>query len=302
MRDIEQGLDQINRLQSAHAQSEFLPGREEGSIIVNINNHSDQTLRVAVSHDNMGQASTGYARYSASLKVENILSCNDARNFGYQRSEPDYWGGSKQEGHSNNISVNISIPYGYWTFYFSGYTYNYQSIINGNFTDIETTGNSSELHGGASYVLHRDNVFLSTLNFRLSYKKTNNYFLGNKIEVGSRQYSIASFGLSHSRQMFGGTWTFEANYLQGLRWFHSVKKHEPGAGDAEPRFAKFTGTLSIMTPFKVGGLEFIFGTLLMATQLLEEGFKYSNDSYKTMLSKSIPSPWWIVMKRERSSI
>ncbi|WP_409361864.1 ShlB/FhaC/HecB family hemolysin secretion/activation protein [Bartonella heixiaziensis] len=263
MRDIEQGLDQINRLQSAHAQSELLPGREEGSTIVNINNHSEKAFKVTVSHDNMGQSSTGYARYSAGLKLENILGMNDAWDFSYQRSETDYWGGSKQEGHSNDISASVSVPYGYWTFGLNGTVYNYQSVISGNFTDIETTGDSSELHASTSRVLHRDSVSLTTLNVGLSYKRTNNYLLGNKIEVGSRQYSVANFGISHSRQMLEGTWTFDVSYLQGLPLFHSVKKHAPGAGDAEPQFAKFTGTLSTMTPFKVGGLDFIFNTLLV---------------------------------------
>ncbi|ENN94743.1 ShlB/FhaC/HecB family hemolysin secretion/activation protein [Bartonella vinsonii] len=263
MRDIEQGLDQINRLASAHAQSELLPGREEGSTIVNISNQPGKALRVTISHDNLGQVSTGYARYSAGLKVENILGINDAWDFSYQRSEPDYWGESKQEGHSNNISASVSLPYGYWTFGLNGSVYDYQSIIKGNFTEIETTGNSSELHGSASKVIHRDSVSLTTLNLGFSYKRTNNYLLGNKIEVGSRQYSVANLGISHSRQMLGGTWTFDVSYLQGLGLFHSVKKHDPGAGDAEPRFAKFTGTLSTMIPFKVGGLDFILNTLLM---------------------------------------
>ncbi|WP_406604379.1 ShlB/FhaC/HecB family hemolysin secretion/activation protein [Bartonella gliris] len=262
MRDIEQGLDQINRLSSAHAKSELLPGSEEGSTIVNINNHPDKALRVTVSHDNLGQASTGYARYNAGLKVENILGLNDLWDFDYQRSESGYWGGRRQEGQSNNISASVSIPYGYWTFYLSGSAYNYQSIIKGNFTDIETTGNSSELHGSTSTVVHRDSVSLTTVNLGLSNKRTNNYLLGNKIEVGSRQYSVANFGFSHSRQMLGGTWTFDVNYLQGLSWFHAVKKHEPGAGDAEPQFSKFTGTLSSIKPFKVGGWTFILSSLL----------------------------------------
>ncbi|GAA5097932.1 two-partner secretion system transporter TpsB2 [Bartonella acomydis] len=261
MRDIEQGLDQINRLFSAHAQSELLPGREEGSTIVNINNQPDKAFKVSVSHDNLGQSSTGYARYSAGLKLENILGLNDAWDFGYQRSQTDYWGGSEQEGHSNNISASVSIPYGYWTFGLNGTAYNYQSIIKGNLSDIETTGDSSELHASTSRVLHRDSVSLTTLNLGLSYKRTNNYLLGNKIEVGSRQYSVANFGISHSRQMLGGTWTFDISYLQGLTIFHSVKKHSPGAGDAEPQFAKFTGTLNIMTPFEVSGWNFVLSNL-----------------------------------------
>ncbi len=262
MRDIEQGLDQINRLFSGHAQSELLPGREEGSTIVNINNQPGKAFKVHVSHDNLGQSSTGYARYSAGLKLENILGLNDAWDFSYQRSQSDYWGGSEQEGHSNNISASVSIPYGYWTFDLNGTVYNYQSIIHGNFTDIETTGDSSEFHASTSRVVHRDSVSLTTLNVGLSYKRTNNYLLGNKIEVGSRQYSVANFGISHSRQMLGGTWTFDVSYLQGLPFFHSVKKHTPGAGDAEPQFAKFTGTLSVMTLFKVGEWNFLLSTLL----------------------------------------
>ncbi|WP_455466711.1 ShlB/FhaC/HecB family hemolysin secretion/activation protein [Bartonella sp. B39] len=262
MRDIEQGLDQINRLQSAHAKSELLPGNEDGSTILNISNQPDKALKVTVSHDNLGQSSTGYARYNAGLRVENILGINDAWDFGYQRSEQDYWGDSKQEGHSNNISASVSIPYGYWTFYLSGYAYNYQSIIEGNFTDIETTGNSSELHGSTSYVLHRDSFSLTTLNLGFSYKRTNNYLLGNKIEVGNRQYSVVNFGISHSRQMLGGTWTFDASYLQGIPLFHSVKKHDPGAGDVEPQFAKFTGTISAITPFKLGEWNFVLSNLL----------------------------------------
>ncbi|WP_273760747.1 ShlB/FhaC/HecB family hemolysin secretion/activation protein [Bartonella sp. ML70XJBT.G] len=262
MRDIEQGLDQINRLISGHAKSELLPGREDGSTIVNISNQPGKAFKVSVSHDNLGQSSTGYTRYHAGLKLENILGMNDAWDFGYQRSQTDYWGGSKQEGHSNNISVGVSIPYGYWTFGLNGTVYNYQSIIHGNFTDIETTGDSSELHASTSRVLHRDGLSLTTLNVGLSYKRTNNYLLGNKIEVGSRQYSVANFGISHSRQMLGGTWTFDASYLQGLGLFHSVKKHEPGAGDAEPQFAKFTGTISVMTPFKVGEWNFLLSNLL----------------------------------------
>ncbi|KEC55589.1 ShlB/FhaC/HecB family hemolysin secretion/activation protein [Bartonella koehlerae] len=262
IRDIEQGLDQINRLVSAHAKSELLPGKEEGSTILNINNQPERALRVTVSHDNMGQSLTGYARYKAGLTLENILEINDAWDFGYQRSERDYWGGSKQEGHSNNLSARVSIPYGYWTFYLSGYVYNYQSIIHGNFTDIETTGDSSELHAGTSRVLHRDSLSLTTFNLGLFYKKNHNYLLGNKIEVGSRQYSVANFGISHSRQMLGGTWTFDTSYLQGVSWFHAVKKHDPGAGDAEPQFTKFTGTLSAMTPFKLGAWNFLLSNLL----------------------------------------
>ncbi|AQS42346.1 MAG: Hemolysin secretion/activation protein [Candidatus Tokpelaia hoelldobleri] len=262
MRDIEQGLDQINRLASNNAKSEMLPGGEDGGTIVNVVNLPDKRWQAFVSHDNLGQASTGYARYNAGLTLNNVLRVNDLWNFSYQRTDKDYWRGSRLDGDSNSISGSVSIPHGYWTFNVSGYYYEYKSLVAGNFGPIKTSGDSSELRGSVSRLLHRDGKSLTTLNFGLAYKETNNFLLGSKIEVGSRNYTVANLGLSHSRQMLAGTWTFDVNYLQGLGLFGAVKKDEAGAGDAEPEFSKFTAAISAMTPFRIREQNFVLSNLL----------------------------------------
>ncbi|PRD40688.1 hypothetical protein C5748_25525 [Phyllobacterium phragmitis] len=93
----------------------------------------------------------------------------------------------------------------------------------------------------------------TTLNAGLTYKETNNFLLGSRIEVGSRQYTVANLGLSHSRRMLGGLWVFDASYAQGLGLFGAVGRGEPGAGDADPEFSKFSGTISVTRPFAVSG-------------------------------------------------
>ncbi|EJF90292.1 ShlB/FhaC/HecB family hemolysin secretion/activation protein [Bartonella tamiae] len=263
MRDVEQGLDQMNRLASNNAKSEMLPGGNDGSTILNITNQRDKPWQVNLSHDNLGQQSTGYARYNAGLTLDNILKINDIWNFSYQRTDKDYWKQSPQDRHSNSYSGSVSIPHGYWTFNISGYFYNYHSIVQGQYEPMKTSGDSRELRGGASRIIHRDGNSLTTLNMGLAYKSTNNFLLGNKIEVGSRQYTVGNLGLSHSRQMLKGTWTFDVSYLQGLNAFGAVKKHEPAAGDADPEFSKFTATISVMTPFKIGKQNFILSNLLV---------------------------------------
>ncbi|UNF52623.1 hypothetical protein MNL02_02830 [Bartonella krasnovii] len=317
MRDIEQGLDQINRLISGHATSELLPGREDGSTIVNISNQPGKAFKVTVSHDNLEQSSTGYARYHAGLKLENILGMNDAWDFSYQRSQTDYWGGSAQEGHSNNISVSVSIPYGYWTFGLNDTVYNYQSIIHGNFTDIETTGDSSELHASTSRVLHRDGLSLTTLNVGLSYKRTNKYLTTSDI-ANSAKATANSQGLSISA---GGPMD-QGKYGIGKNIAKNILDHSK-AHDEEEGYTKSAisdGTIVItdeagqkvltgqngaqtiaslnrdiatahkgVSPIDVGKLEqIVHENREMATQLLEEGFKYSDESYKTMFLKEHP--------------
>lgn len=263
MRDIEQGLDQMNRLSSNNAKSELLPGKDDGSSILNINNQPDKRWHVNISHDTLGQASTGYARYNAGITLDNVLKINDIWSFNYQRTDKDYWRGNRLDGNSNSYSGSVSIPNGYWTFNFSGYKYDYTSIVQGNFGPIETSGDSSELRASGTRLIHRDGKSLTTLNFGLAYKETNNFLLGNKIEVGSRQYSVANLGLSHSRQMLTGTWTFDVSYLQGLHIFNAITKGDPSAGKADPQFAKFTATVNAVTPFKIGTQNFILNNLVV---------------------------------------
>lgn len=263
MRDVEQGLDQMNRLASNNAKSDILPGKEQGETILNVTNQPNKRWQINLSHDNLGQDSTGFARYNANLTLDNVLKINDLWNFGYQRTQRDYWNDNDLDGNSNSYSGSVSIPNGYWTFNVSGYYYEYKSTVPGNFGPINTSGDSSELRGSVGRLLHRDNKSLTTLNVGLAYKETNNFLLGNKIEVGSRMYTVANIDLSHSRQMLDGTWTFDLNYMQGLDWFGAVKKHDPGAGDSEPEFSKVVGTISVATPFKIKNQNFIVNNLLV---------------------------------------
>lgn len=82
MRDIEQGLDQLNRLVSSNAKSEMLPGEDDGSTIVNVSNQPDKRWQATLSRDTLGQASTGYAHYNAGLTRDNIPGVNDQWNRG----------------------------------------------------------------------------------------------------------------------------------------------------------------------------------------------------------------------------
>jgi len=263
MRDVEQGLDQMNRLASNNAKVELLPGFKDGTAIVNITNQPEKRWQARVGHDTLGQTATGHARYNADLTLDNVFGLNDLWHFGYQRTNKDYWHGERVHGSSNSYSGSVSIPYGYWTFNASGYFYDYDSVMAGTFSSVATSGDSAEARVGVNRLVHRDGKSLTFLNFDLAHKQTDNFLLGSKIEVGSRDYTVAHLGLSHSRRMLGGIWSFDVGYLQGLSWFGATRKGEPGAGDAEPSFQKYTATFSIMTPFTVGEQNFILNNLVV---------------------------------------
>lgn len=262
IRDIEQGLDQINRLSSNSAKSSMLPGNEPGASILNIENQPGLPWHFSVANNNLGQKSTGYSRSSVSIRMDNLVNLNDLVALTYEHSGPDYPWPDDGVGQSNSISGSISVPYGYWTFTLNGSYYKYRSSVPGNFGDIDTSGKSSQWGLNVDRVILRDKDSITTLNAGLNYKNTDNFLMGNLIEVGSRQYSVANLGVSHSRRMLGGLWVFDLSYNQGLGLFGATRRGDPGAGDAEPQFSKFTGTVNVTKPFQIAEQNLQFSTLI----------------------------------------
>ncbi|MGO7611093.1 ShlB/FhaC/HecB family hemolysin secretion/activation protein [Rhizobium ruizarguesonis] len=262
IRDIEQGLDQMNRLQANDAKSAMLPGPKDGTSILNIENRSGRPWHVSFSNNNMGQESTGFSRSSASLGFDDLLDINDQWSFSYEHSGPDFPWRDDGNGYGNSYSGSVSVPYGYSTVSLNGSWYQYESAVEGNFSTLVTSGNSGQAGLGIDRVVMRDKDSITTVRSGLTYKQTNNFLLGNLIEVGSRRYTVGDIGISHSRRMFGGIWMFDASYDKGLGLFDAVEPGDPGAGNADPRFSKFNATISVTQPFQAGGRQFEVTSLI----------------------------------------
>ncbi|MDV4162200.1 ShlB/FhaC/HecB family hemolysin secretion/activation protein [Rhizobium leguminosarum] len=262
IRDIEQGLDQMNRLQANDAKSAMLPGPKDGTSILNIENRPGRPWHVSLGNNNMGQESTGFSRSSASLGLDDLFDINDQWNFSYEHSGPDYPWRNDGKGYGNSYSGSVSVPYGYSTVSLNGSWYQYESAVEGNFSSLETSGNSGQAGLGIDRVVLRDKDSITTVRSSLTYKQTNNFLLGNLIEVGSRRYTVGEIGISHSRRMFGGIWVFDASYDKGLGLFDAVEPGDPGAGNADPRFSKFNATISVTQPFTLAGRQFELTSLL----------------------------------------
>ncbi|PRA81767.1 hemin transporter [Ochrobactrum sp. MYb29] len=262
IRDVEQGLDQINRLSSNNARTSMLAGKEHGASILNVENKPGLPWHFTVANNNLGQKSTGYSRSSVSFRMDNLVNLNDLVSLTYEHTGPDYPWPNDGVGQSNSISGSISVPYGYWTFTLNGSYYKYRSSVPGQYSDIDTSGNSKQLGFSVDRVILRDQDSLTTLNAGIAYKETNNFIKGNLTEVGSREYSVANLGISHSRRMLSGIWVFDLSYNQGLGLFGATKRGDPGAGDAEPDFSKFTGTINVTRPFQLASQNLQFSTLI----------------------------------------
>lgn len=262
IRDVEQGLDQINRVASNKAKTTMLPGSSTGTSILNVANETTAPWHISLTQNNLGQKQTGYSRSSISTTVDNALELNDILSLSYEHSGPHFPGTNDGNGVSNSLSGSWSVPYGYWTVSLNGSYYKYRSALPGALGNIDTSGDSAQVGVTVDRVLLRDANSITSATFGLTYKETNNFLMGSFLEVGSRRYTVGNVGLSHSRQFLGGSWIFDIGYSQGLGVFGAVNPGDASVGDADPRFSKFTGTITVSRPLDFASQSVEFTSLV----------------------------------------
>lgn len=102
--DIEQSVDQINRLRSQRAEAQILPGQSPGSSVVAIANRPDKPWRIALGGDNFGQSATGENRQRLTAELDNLLGAWEALSFT-----------AVDTGASHSELISVSVPFGYGT-------------------------------------------------------------------------------------------------------------------------------------------------------------------------------------------
>ncbi|WP_164520836.1 ShlB/FhaC/HecB family hemolysin secretion/activation protein [Vibrio aphrogenes] len=151
LRDIEQGLDQINRLARYNATIELLPGTQPGYTILNIKTVDQGWLSGSLGFNNGGQKNTGETQLSTNASLDDIFGLLD--NWSISGSKSSEFSSYYD---SQNARLAVSIPNGYRTFSYS-YSYSdYLNTISSNNFSFESTGNTSTHDAALDWMLFRD--------------------------------------------------------------------------------------------------------------------------------------------------
>lgn len=261
LRDIEQGLDQINRLRSAKATIAMQSGKEQGGSILDVTVQETRPWHVSASSDNLGGIATGIYQSRVDFGFDNLFGAGDEWQFGYQRSmahHPFYV--SHERPNSNTLTAAVSVPYGYWTFGINGSWSNYHSAIEGPVSVIDTSGGSRSISPYVSYILHRDQTSKTFATARLTWKETENFLLGSRIDVSSRVLSVATVELGHSRQLLGGQASASIAYHRGLGILGAFDDTTAPDGSPQGQFEKVTASVGYFRAQDVGAATMIFST------------------------------------------
>ncbi|PMY67272.1 MULTISPECIES: ShlB/FhaC/HecB family hemolysin secretion/activation protein [Pseudomonas] len=257
LREIEQLVDQLNRLPSNQAQMELAPGKEVGGSEVLVKNTAQKPWRAGLSRSNDGQRSTGEQQWGTTFDWDSPLGLADQLML---RGGHDAM--SDHQHTSNNAMLYYNLPWGWWNF---SYTYSqseYRSQAQANGFSFKQTGDSQNHQLRAERVILRDAVSKTSLNAGLAYLRTNNFIEDSKLALSSNRLSEAQFGINHGRRIGGAFVNLDLGMQHGIGAFDAQGNGHPGPGEPNARYRKYTATLSYLQPFKLWGESFSFSSLM----------------------------------------
>ncbi|UVM19293.1 ShlB/FhaC/HecB family hemolysin secretion/activation protein [Pseudomonas sp. B21-023] len=256
LREVEQMVDQLNRLPSNKAQMELTPGKAVGGSEVLVRNTQQKPWRASLSRNNEGQRSTGEQMLNLGLEWDSPLGLADQLMLrGGHDVVSDHTQGSK------NGVLYYNLPWGWWNFSYSYSESEYRSLAQANGFAFKQTGDSQNHQLRAERVVHRDATSKTSLNAGVAHLRTNNYIEDSHLEGSSNRLSEAQFGINHGRRLGNAFVNIDLGTQQGTGAFDAQDNAHPRPGQPVARYRKYSATVSYVQGFEVLGERLSFTSL-----------------------------------------
>jgi hemolysin activation/secretion protein len=233
LRDIEQGLDQLNRLSSTGATIDIKPGKEAGSSIVVVKEQKINPYRLRISGDSFGSPQSGGRRYKGNFEADDALGLAESFSASLLTSRT-----------SNAASYILSIPYGYWTITASGsYSENAQNL--NPITELFSQNASSSLK--IDRLIYRDAE--SKWKFGLTAANAWNARFINGTELTPQRRGAVRANIEAEIRSGKNVFFVDGGVWQGTPWLWGDRV--PAGSDrnvARTAFTKFDGSLVWQRP------------------------------------------------------
>ncbi|MDP2848344.1 MAG: ShlB/FhaC/HecB family hemolysin secretion/activation protein [Humidesulfovibrio sp.] len=266
LRDIEQGLDQINRLASNSATMEVSPGTTPGESLVTIVNTPSFPLSVSSTLDNLGGLSTGRQQGSYTVNLDNPLRLNDFITYTHRNTLFDH----PERRDSVSDSFFYSIPLGYLTFQTSYSFSSYRSPVTTTGGDLISRGTSETWRGEINWVAYRDQDQKLTALIALNSKASRNYLDDAFLSVSSRILAVADADVNWSGRLSALFANMGLGFSKGVRQFNSkVDPDYTPVISPHAQGAKIRYTGGFVLPFELLGLGATFSSQLTGQFALE---------------------------------
>lgn len=181
LRDIEQGLEQLNRSTSARYTIDIQPGTKSGySRVVIQKQVSTLPLNSQLSLDNSGNKSTGKQLLTGNLTADSLLGLGEQWSFNAS-TDTDF----SRSHHSRYTVAAINVPYGYWSYRYQFYRNNTLQPFQASGQQYSYEGKNTNQQLDISRLIYRDGKQRLTLQGSLRHKNA-------KIQLAEQTLVISS--------------------------------------------------------------------------------------------------------------
>jgi hemolysin activation/secretion protein len=262
LRDIEQGLENFQRLPSVQANFQIAPASaadappNRSDVLVQWQQRTPYRLWLQL--DDGGSQATGVLQGSATLAVDHLLTLNDV--FSLSRSQA-LGGGQAGERGSENNTFSYSLPLGYWLL---GLTLNggrYRQAVAGAYESYLYHGKSENAALKLSRLLLRDADSKTGLNLQLWQRKTSSFINDAEIDVQRRRMAGWELGVSHETRLGEGAFSASLNYRRGTGARRSQPAPEEAFNEGSARLQLWLAEAQLVLPFRGMGQSWQFSSL-----------------------------------------
>ncbi|WP_290869146.1 ShlB/FhaC/HecB family hemolysin secretion/activation protein [Aquabacterium sp.] len=250
LRDLEQGIEQANRLGSNNTTMEIEPGTQPDRSVVVLRNAKRPAVRGQLSFDNQGSKSTGQDALSLNLTADAPLGLNERWVLSRRQS----WLDGRGKHASTSTGLDVWMPWGNHSLGLNVSVSDYVNVLSlPSGQAVRTDGDTATTSANIERVVYRDQSSRAQLLGRLSTQETRNRLAGELLSTSSRTLTHAELGAGGSTVVAQGFLTGQLVYAQGLNWL-SAKRDADGLDREAPRaqFRKATVDVSYNREFWAG--------------------------------------------------
>ncbi|MBR0573025.1 MULTISPECIES: ShlB/FhaC/HecB family hemolysin secretion/activation protein [Pasteurellaceae] len=289
LRDIETSLENLRLPQSANVNIQVIPSINENSDPDNgisdfiLNYKRTFPLHFNVNIDDSGSKDTGKYKATFSSVVDNPLNINDVLDLSYSHTI-EQWNHTQTKSNSSNFYVGYTLPIKNWMLSFSHSNHNFHQTLIGLNNDIVYSGKTIQEQVELQRILYRNSELKTSMTLGGYYKKSQNFFDDEEIEVQRRKSFAWSFGLQHQYQTKLGDIKFGIKYQHGTGAFSAIPAPESYVSNVESKPSIWSINASWQYPFQLLNQPYqykinIFGQYsrhhLIPQDLLSIGGRYS---------------------------
>ncbi|WP_425288638.1 ShlB/FhaC/HecB family hemolysin secretion/activation protein [Yersinia enterocolitica] len=248
LRNLEQGLDNLQRLPSVNATMDVVLNPEDLSSQIMVTRQQSRFWRMNAFLDDAGNYGVGRYRAGATLFLDNPLSLSDLAYFSASRELDNH-----HDKGSHNFALHYSIPFGYWLLSMAASqgAY-YQSLLVANTAyKYHTYWRSLDMQ--IQWLLMRGSNYKTVGYTGALIRKFNRFFADIELEIQRSDTVDWQLGLQHLHYTRWATISGGVSYQQGTQWFGA--RLPPGRDSfSTARLINLTASLNI--PFMLGEQHF----------------------------------------------